>query len=218
VFGLERSSARARNEARDVVRAGRAGLRNCERRDVRDAENGERRLTMHKSATTVAILGAAFAGACNRPAGEGSAADQQHEEPALEPVKPVGPAPERARRELRIMEITADPDAHMRETVIVVGEVEDMLASRAFMLGDDAKGEAGQDSDIMVLGKDRASWKMDAARSARWRVEGTLQRIPTANLTKQLGWKPDARVQNEIDGETFVLIAERVVQVGAMQQ
>jgi hypothetical protein len=226
VFDFERS---------DVVRAPKG---------ITEWRNQE--ATMHRSATIVAIAGAALAVACNRPAGEESAADQQEHKPEVEPLKPIGAAPEpraeqpaapqdqqrpapqaaqpRAGEQpvpgaMRIVEITTDPDAHMRKTVIVVGEVEDMLASRAFTLSDEtAPGKAGQDSDVMVLGKDDASWKIEEAKGdARWRVEGRLQRIPAANLEKQLGWKPDERVQNEIDGETVVLIAERVERIEGAQ-
>jgi hypothetical protein len=191
----------------------------------------------------VAIVGAALAIACSRPAGEGSAADRQEQKPALDPVKPVevtreprteqqaeprteqqaeprmeqpsSAAAEPVTGALSIAEITTHPDAHMRETVVVVGEIGDMIASRAFELN---AGAAGRDDDIMVLSKGSASWKLEGAEDSKLRVEGKLQRIPAANLTKLLGWKPDDRVQNHIDGESFVLIADRVERLGAGEQ
>jgi hypothetical protein len=196
---------------------------------------------MHKSTTWVAISIAALAIACDRPQGEGSAADQQETREDMERAEPAAPgteqptqpraqgeAPEqeqdqaraqqgsaadnvRAAGELRVVEITADPDAHMDATVTVVGEVEDMLGSRAFKLNDESPSAAGQDDDLVVLGTQQGTWTMDDTKGdARMRVRGKLVRVPTANLQQQLGWAPTDKVKDEIEGEKVVLIAQSV--------
>jgi hypothetical protein len=204
---------------------------------------------MHKRMTMAAIGFAALAFACDRPAGEDSAADQQEEKPTLDPVGTPSPARQqgpgqpqeeqaqqdptqqgqaqpsaaadnvRAAGELRVAELTADPNAHMNQTVVVVGEVEDMLGEHAFKLNDEAPLAAGQDDDIIVLGTQRASWTMDDTKGdARLRVEGKIHRVPVANLNRELGWEPGAKVQDEIEGEKFVLIAERVERLEGEEQ
>ena len=199
---------------------------------------------MHKSTTWVAISIAALAIACDRPQGEESAADQQETREDMERAEPAAIGTEqptqeqaqgqeqaqarpgsaadnvRAAGELRVVEITANPDAHMDETVVVVGEVEDMLGSRAFKLNDEAPSAAGQDDDLVVLGTQQGTWTMDDAKGdARMRVTGKLVRVPAANLQQQLGWAPTDKVQDEIEGEKVILIAQSVQRLeGADQQ
>jgi len=200
---------------------------------------------MHKSTTWVAISIAALAIACDRPQGEDSAADQQETREDMERAEPAATGTEqptpgaqeqaqeqaqarpgsaadnvRAAGELRVVEITANPDAHMDETVVVVGEVEDMLGSRAFKLNDEAPSAAGQDDDLVVLGTQQGTWTMDDTKGdARMRVRGKLMRVPAANLQQQLGWAPTDKVKDEIEGEKVVLIAQSVQRLeGADQQ
>jgi hypothetical protein len=188
---------------------------------------------MHKNTIWIAIAVAALAIACNRPAGEDSAADQQEEKAQLEPAappsgaqppqqqQPTGPTADnvRAPGELRVAEITASPDQLMNETVIVVGEVKDMLGAHAFTLSDESPLGPGQDSDIVVLGAERADWTMDETKGdARMRVRGRLERVPAANLERDLGWKLGDEVQNEIKGEKVVLIAQHVERLEGGEQ
>jgi hypothetical protein len=183
---------------------------------------------MHKSTTWVAIPIAALAIACDRPQGEDSAADQQEHRTEMERAEPAATGPDqptqpqaqqqqgtgdnvRAPGELRVVEITRDPDVHVDKTVTVVGEVEDMLGARAFKLNDEAPLAAGQDDDIVVLGTQQATWTMDDTKGdARMRVTGEIMRVPTANLQQELGWDPGEKVQDEIEGEKVVLIAQSV--------
>jgi hypothetical protein len=179
---------------------------------------------MLRSTTIVAIAAVALALACERRQGEDSAADQleQRTEAEGEPGAPSAQpkmterepsaAAERGRAgELRVSDVTAEPEQHMTGTVTVVGEVKDMLGSRAFKLSDEAPSMPGQDNDIVVLGKENAAWTMDETKGdARLRVKGRLERIPNARLTKELGWEPGDKVQDEMKGEKVVLIAESV--------
>lgn len=187
---------------------------------------------MHKT-TLLAIAVAAIAIACNRPAGEGSAADQQEEKPALDKTmpgeaelrEPTAAPPGatgdnvRATGELRVADITRDPDARVEQNVTVVGEVEDMLGAHAFKLNDEAPLAAGIDHDIVVLGAEGAQWTMDETKGdARLRVRGTLKKVPAANLERELGWKLDDKLQSAVEDEKVVLIAQTIERLEGGEQ
>jgi hypothetical protein len=189
---------------------------------------------MHKSTTMVAAAVAALAMACDRPAGEDSAADQMEHRDTVEPAMPTGQDTQqpqqqqqpraaadnvRADGELRVAEITANPDERVNQDVTVVGEVKDMLGERAFKLADESPSIAGQDTDIVVLGAQRAGWTMDDSKGdARMRVKGQLKRVSEANFERDLGWKLDDEMRTEIGGEQFVLIAQSVERLEGGEQ
>lgn len=191
---------------------------------------------MYKT-TILAIASAALAIACDRPTGEDSAADLQDEKPELE--RAVPPADEtrtqqptaqpgqpaatgenvRRTNELRVAEITRDPDARVDQMVVVVGEVKDMLGTHAFKLNDEAPLAPGADDDIVVLGTERAQWTIDDTKGdARLRVSGKLTRVPAANLERQLGWKFDDKLKSAVQDERVVLIAQSVERLEGGEQ
>lgn len=129
------------------------------------------------------------------------------------PAANMSPAADGA--EVRVADITGNPNNYVGKTVTVVADVEEVWGARAFSLDEDAPLAGGIDNDLVVLGAQTTNLgNIDNTwRDTKVRVTGTVKMYVLAEIEKELGWDLDPQIEKEIEEKEPVIIASSVEKV-----
>ncbi|MGE4056462.1 MAG: hypothetical protein AB7F99_16865 [Vicinamibacterales bacterium] len=167
----------------------------------------------HISSWCAAIGLAAATVACNTndatPADDGAVEDA---------AESVGRAADRAVNadandsDITVADIVGEPETYYGRQVTIEADVDQVMGPSAFSVDEDAPLAGGIDNDLLVLSKEAASLQGldDKWTDSRVRVTGTVGRVDTVEIEREIDWDLNPEVEAEFEGQQAVLIADSV--------
>ena len=126
-----------------------------------------------------------------------------------------GDAAPAANTGMKVADLVKNADRYVGQEVTVVGEVDEVLSPQAFALDEDSMLEGGIDNDVLVFYPKSSELAPldDAWLNDEVRVTGTVGRMTTTEIEREVGWDLDPKIEVEVEKKGPVLIATRVERV-----
>jgi hypothetical protein len=131
------------------------------------------------------------------------------------PTPMMSPSPATVGQNVRVADITGNPNNYIGQTVTVVADLEEVRGPRAFKLDEDAPLAGGIDKDLWVLGPQTANLANidDQWLNNKVRVTGVVRRFMVAEIEREIGWDLDPKIEVDLGRTQAVLIANSVERV-----
>lgn len=118
--------------------------------------------------------------------------------------------------EVRVADLTGNPDRYFGQTVTVVADVEEVHTPMAFSLDEDAPLEGGIDRDLLVFSPKAGNLADidDQWLNNKVKVTGKVGKMTVVEVEREVGWDLNPEIEAEVERAGAVLIATSIERVG----